>query len=363
MFAVINGSDTDSEQVSSPDVDLKEFGTMKIKGKRVVVTGGAGFVGSHLVDCLSQENHVLVVDDFSSGTEENLAHQDGNERVRVVRADVRSPSDMETLTQGANVIFHLAVRNLRESIRNPVEVNEVNVSGTIHLCQAALCNRVERFVYVSSSEIYGSGDSIPITEDFRAAPSTPYGASKLAGEAYTLSFFHTYGLPGSIVRPFNCFGPRGHYLGKSGEVIPRFILRAMNGSPLPVFGDGLQTRGFSYVEDIAKGIIEGAQCDALVGRPVNVASGQEASVLEVGGMILDILGGGACGFVHHPERPGDIRCQCADISLASRSFRFEPRVGIREGIEKQIRWMQAQNLLDSNLFERDPVFNWEDPVP
>jgi len=336
---------------------------MKIQGKKVVVTGGAGFVGSHLVDCLARDNEVLVLDDFSSGKEENLSHHAGNKQVRVVRTDVRSAREMETLTRGAHLVFHLAVRNLRESIRDPVTVNEVNVSGTLHLLRAALCNRVERFVYVSSSEIYGSGDSAAISEEHPANPSTPYGASKLAAEAYALSFHHTYGLPVSVIRPFNCFGPRGHYLGKSGEVIPRFILRALNDAPLPVFGDGLQTRGFSYVEDIARGIVEGAQCDALLGRPVNVASGREASVLEVGRMILDILGDGSSGFVHHPERPGDIRRQCADISLARRSFGFEPRVGIREGIERQVRWMRAQDVHGSAVLEGDPLFNWEEPAP
>jgi len=334
---------------------------MNMKDKRVVVTGGAGFVGSHLVDRLARENQVLVVDDFSSGKEANLAHHQGSERVRIVRADVRDERDMERLLEGADVVFHLAVRNLRESIRNPVLVNDVNVTGTIHLCRAALASRVERFIYVSSSEIYGSGNAAAMAEDHPVNPSTPYGASKLAGEAYALSFFHTYGLPVSIIRPFNCFGPRGHYLGKSGEVIPRFILRAMNGLPLPVFGDGKQTRGFSYVEDIARGIVEAAQCDALEGRPVNIASGQESSVLEVGRIILELAGNGASGFVHYPERPGDIRRQCADISLAVQAFRYAPRVGIREGIEKQIRWMESQGVDGAALPADELMFNWEDP--
>lgn len=334
------------------------------RGKKILVTGGAGFVGSHLVDLLVPANDVIVADDFSTGKPENLEAHLGNPAVRIVRADVRSLESMKTLAEGVDIVYHLAAKNLRESLRAPEVVNEVNVLGTVKVCQAALANKVERLVYVSSSEVYGSwGDSVPISENHPTLPRTPYGASKLAGEAYALSFFHTFGVPTFIIRPFNCYGPRCHYRGTSGEVIPRFIVRAMSNAPLPVFGDGLQTRCFSYVEDIARGIVEASMCEALVGRPVNIASTEEKNVLEVGRLILDILGNDSPGFVHYAERPGDIRRQRADVSLAVASFQFEPSVGIREGLERQIRWMRDQSVDWAEVLESDPLFNWQETPP
>ncbi len=332
------------------------------RGKKIVITGGAGFVGSHLVDFLAPDNEIIIVDDFSTGKEENLESFRDDPHVRIVRADVRCGERIRTIIKGADIVYHLAAKNLRESLSDPQGVNDVNVTGTIQVCQAAVANRVERFVYVSSSEVYGSADSVPISETHPTMPRTPYGASKLAGEVFALSFFHTYSIPIFVIRPFNCYGPRGHYRGTSGEVIPRFIVRAMSSVPLPVFGDGLQTRCFSYIEDIARGIIEASMCDELVGRPVNIASDEERTILEVGQMIIDLLGVKSPGFVHYPERPGDIRRQRADVSLAAATFHFEPSTRLHEGLQRHIHWMKTLSVDWAEVLKTDPLFNWEYPV-
>lgn len=316
-------------------------------------------MGSHLVDLLAPQNEVTVFDDFSTGERGNLKHHEAEKAVRIVEGDIRCAKKILEVTRGIDVVYHLAVKNLRESIGDPTTVCEVNVTGTINLCQAALKNRVERFVFVSSSEVYGSGDSMPIAETYPKHPMTPYGASKLAGEAFALSFFHTYKLPMFVVRPFNCYGPRAHYRGKPGEVIPRFIVRAMNGRPPPIFGDGSQTRSFTYVKDIARGVVDVSQCEELVGTPVNVASGEEVSILEIGRTIQEILGKPDLGFDFYPERPGDVRRQRADVSLAARTIQFRPEVGLREGLERQVEWLSQQQVDWGEVLRDDPLFNWE----
>src|SRR5213593_346242 len=197
---------------------------MKIGGKRVLVTGGAGFVGSHLVDVLARSNDVTVLDDLSVGRAANLEDTPGP--VRVVRADIRDREAINSTVREAEVIVHLAVVCLRVSISDPMASHLVNDLGTLNLLLAAQDSSVERFVYVSSSEVYGSAKRTPMDESHPLNPMTPYAAAKLAGEAYALSFHRTYGFPTTVVRPFNVYGPREHADGPSGEVIPRFVARA-----------------------------------------------------------------------------------------------------------------------------------------
>ena len=187
---------------------------MLIKGKRVLVTGGAGFVGGHLVDLLARHNRVTVLDDFSVGSRQNLV---GREQVAVIEADVRDRQSTRAAVEQADVVFHLATVCLRVSLSDPVLSHDVNDIGSLEVLLAARECGVDRFVYVSSSEVYGNARWIPMDEDHPTLPSTPYGASKLAGEAMTLSFHHTYGLPAVVVRPFNIYGPRSHAEGPSGE--------------------------------------------------------------------------------------------------------------------------------------------------
>ncbi len=208
-----------------------------------LVTGGAGFIGSELVGLLvAAGRRVVVLDDLSAGRAAYL-DEVPRDRCTLVRGTILDRGLVQTLLGESERVFHLAARGLRQSIHDPEPVHAVNATGTLVLLEAARRARIERFIHVSSSEVYGPARTAPMDETHPTHPTTPYGASKLAGEAYARAAFITHGLPVVVVRPFNVFGPRSHHEGASGEVIPRFMLRALAKKPLIVFGDGIQTRG------------------------------------------------------------------------------------------------------------------------
>jgi UDP-glucose 4-epimerase len=327
--------------------------------RRVVVTGGAGFIGSHVVDRLAAAGHeVVVVDDFSTGSEENLAQHARDPRVFVENADITDENAMRRLLRGADTVYHLAVQCLRVSLYDPMYVHHVNATGTLRVLIAALEHRVRRFVYVSSSEVYGSARRVPMREDHPLNPMTPYAASKLAGEMYAQTFRATHGLPIIVVRPFNAYGPREHYEGASGEVIPRFALRAMCGLSPVIFGDGEQTRDFTWVEDSAEGIVRAANCDALIGRAVNIAYGQEVSIGRIAELVLQALGRSDLSIVHADERMGDVRRHFAGIRQARELLDFSPTIAIDEGITRYIAWLTSHVADPRSLVAEQDVINW-----
>lgn len=332
---------------------------MRIEGKRVLVTGGAGFIGSHLVERLVRANRVTVLDDFSTGRMENLATVQPSPRV--IRADITDRSSVEAAVQDAQVIFHLAVSCLRVSIPDPMRSHLANDLGTLHLLLSARGSSVERFVHVSSSEVYGSAVRAPMDEDHPINPTTPYGASKAAAELYALSFYRTYGFPAVVIRPFNTYGPREHLDGASGEVIPKFVARAMAGWPQIIFGDGLQTRDFTWVEDIVRGIVLAAECDALVGQPVNIARGQEVSILAIAHLVQDLLET-RVPIEHRPDRPGDVRRHLAGVHRAREVLGFTAQVGIEEGLTRYVDWVKSLPGDPISRLRNEQVVNWQ-PLP
>ena len=222
-------------------------------GVKALVTGAAGFIGSELVrQLVAGGRRVVALDNLAAGSWENL---DGVEPVERITGDVREPRDVARAVRGVAVVFHLACLNLRHSLHSPSESHDVNATGTLAVLEAARAAEVDRFVCVSSSEVYGAARTVPMSEDHPTFPATAYGAAKLAGEAYARAFHQSYGLATVIVRPFNTYGPRCHHEGSSGEAIPKFLLRARAGLPLVIFGDGEQTRDFTYVSDTARGIL------------------------------------------------------------------------------------------------------------
>jgi UDP-glucose 4-epimerase len=331
----------------------------KLTGKKVLVTGGAGFIGSHLVDALVPVNQVTVVDDLSSGKRDHIRHHLEQERIRFIEADIRDLELMRQLASDNEIIFHLAVQGLRLSLYDPHLVHEVNSTGTLNLCQAALEAGVERFVYISSSEVYGTGQTVPMSEDHLLEPTTPYGASKLAGEAYARSYNLSFDLPVTIVRPFNSYGPREHLEGVYGEVIPRFVLRAMNSLPPIIFGDGEQTRDFTDVRDTVKGIILAAESGTSIGETINIAAGKEVSINEVAEIIGKLLGrDDQLKPIHTDPRPGDVRRHYADITKAEQMLNFKPEIGIVEGIQYYIDWVRDQGWDLENLQRQELIINW-----
>ncbi len=332
---------------------------MKLVGKKILVTGGAGFIGSHLVDALADNNLVTVVDNLSSGSLDNIQLQLERNTIIFVQSDITDLEQMRRLVKDCEIVFHMAVQGLRLSLSNPYLVHEVNATGTLNLCQAAYETGVERFAYISSSEVYGTAQTAPMSEDHPLVPTTPYGASKLAGEAYARSYYLSFGLPVIAIRPFNTYGPREHLEGVYGEVIPRFVLRALNNLPPIVFGDGQQTRDFTNVSDIVRGMVAACECENLIGETVNIAAGREVSISEIARLILKTLGRDTeIEPMHIAPRPGDVRRHYADISKARKFLDFQPEIEIEDGIRQYIDWFKEQNQDLQSLQQQEVICNW-----
>lgn len=333
---------------------------MEITNKRVIVTGGAGFIGSHVVDLLlARQNEVVIIDDFSTGKWKNIEQHNGNAHFSLHRADILDLERMIAISKSVDLIFHLAVACLRTSIKNPSAVHEINATGTLNMCRAAQENQVKRFVYVSSSEVYGSAVYVPMDENHPLNPMTVYGASKAAGELYALAYWRTYGLPVMSVRPFNTYGPREPSENYRAEVIPKFVLRTMAGLPPVIFGNGKQTRDFTWVEDTALGILQAAECDEMVGQVVNIAYGQEVSIADIAKMIAMEIGGDN----QQPDylqdgRPGDVKRHFADIGKARKLFGYSPTIRIEAGIEKYIQWVKKQDIDLQAWLGQEQICNW-----
>ena len=323
------------------------------------MTGGAGFIGSELARQLKNRgDHVIVVDNLANGRVENLEGVIGD-RVELHIDDIRDQPRMAELLRGVDCIFHLACLGVRHSIHTPGENHEVNASATLHLLQIAREAHIQRFIYVSSSEVYGTGKWAPMDEEHPTLPMTVYGAAKLAGECYTRAYHHTYGLPTVVVRPFNSYGPRSHHEGDSGEVIPKFLLRCMAGKPVIIFGDGTQTRDFTFVEDTARGILLAGDVEEAVGETINLGQGEEITINELASRVATVAGRGSAQVEYATERPGDVLRLVADARRAKALLGFAPGIALEDGLRKLRRWYEASGRTPEHLLEDEVVQNWE----
>jgi UDP-glucose 4-epimerase len=314
-----------------------------------LVTGGAGFIGSELVSQLEAAGtRVRVLDNFATGRRSHLAETDAE----IAEGDVRDLDAVKLAMRGVDCVFHLACVGVRRSIHAPREADDVNALGTLNVLEATHAAGVSRFIHVSSSEVYGTALGPSIAEGQACFPTTPYGASKLAGEAYARAWYSTYGLPVVIVRPFNAFGPRCHHEGDSGEVIPKFLLRAWAGKPVVIFGDGLQTRDFTYVADIAAGIRQAAECERALGETLNLGSGREISILDLARLL------GAQQVIHEPARPGDVRRLVCDASRSCKLLGFRPTVTLEQGLSRLREWYERQGTPPEVLLREELIYNW-----
>jgi UDP-glucose 4-epimerase len=325
-----------------------------------LVTGGAGFIGSEIVRQLhARGDRVLIVDNLANGRREHVADVLGDQ-VALQQADIRDIGALSALLPRVRIVFHLACLGVRHSIHSPYENHDVNATATLRLLQACRQAGVPRCVYVSSSEVYGSARSVPMTEEHPTLPSTVYGASKLAGECYARAYFRTYGYPTVIVRPFNTYGPRSHHEGDSGEVIPKFLLRAIAGRPLIVFGDGSQTRDFTFVSDTAAGILRAGECDAAVGETINLGSGREIGITDLA-RTVGLVTGRQVTLEHDAPRPGDVHRLCAGVSRASSLLGYSPRVSLEDGLRRLMAWYESLGVDAGALLEREVIRNWTSP--
>jgi UDP-glucose 4-epimerase len=337
---------------AEPKVELRDV--------PVLVTGGAGFIGSELSRQLCAHGALVqVVDNLANGKRENLAGLPPD-RVCLHVVDIRAQDCLQELLVGIKIVFHLACLGVRHSIHSPYENHEVNAEATLRLLESARKAGVERFVYVSSSEVYGTGSG-RMSENYPAFPNTVYGASKLAGECYARAYYRTYGYPTVMVRPFNAYGPRCHHEGDSGEVIPKFMLRCLAGKPMIIFGDGTQVRDFTYVSDVARGILLAGVVDECIGKTINLGSNQPVTINELAQEVAKVAGVTNPQIQYEASRPGDVLYLSPDTTLAQQLLGFKPRVPLRRGLELLRDWYLSLGVSPERLLEAEVAFNWEKP--
>jgi len=307
---------------------------------RYLVTGGAGFIGSTIVDELLRRGHsVTVLDDFSAGKEANLADASG--RVHLVRGTICDLEMTRDACKGVDIVLHLAARtSVPRSVADPLETNRVNVDGTLNVLVAARDAGVKRIVFAASSAAYGESPTLPKVETMPAAPISPYGVSKLAGEVYLQVFGRAYGLENVSLRYFNVFGPRQDPTSQYSGVLSRFMTAVLDGQPPVVFGDGEQSRDFTFIENVVDATLRAAEAPDVSGAVMNVGTGTR-STLNHTLSLLGKISGKKITPQYDPPRTGDIRDSLADISLARRLLGYEPRVGFEEGLRRTFEWYRS----------------------
>ncbi|MEX1156008.1 MAG: NAD-dependent epimerase/dehydratase family protein [Chloroflexota bacterium] len=318
---------------------------LSLMGRRVLVTGGAGFIGSHLVERIARDRprRLVVVDNLFLGSEANLA--DARRLDPELKLYAQDAADYDALgaiiaAERVDIVFNLAIVPLPASLVNPRWTVDHNIALTTVPCELQRQGYFETLVHFSSSEAYGSAAYVPMDESHPSMPSTPYAASKVAGDYIVLSYRETYGIDATIVRPFNNFGPRQN-AGAYAGIIPIVVGRALRDEPIVIYGDGEQTRDFVFVRDTADAAVRIYEEPATRGRIINVASGRETSVNV---LVRELLAALDCDVpvVHEAARAGDVRRHCGAIELARELIGFAPRTNLREGLAETVAWYRSQ---------------------
>lgn len=311
-----------------------------MRGVNVLVTGGAGFIGSHVVEALVRRGaRVRVLDDLSTGSLAFLKAV--REAIEWVQGDVADLTVARQAMRGiTHVVHEAAVRSIPRSIDHPVLCNQVNVGGTLNILQAAQEARVRRVVVASSSSVYGDVSTYPITEDHPLHPASPYAVSKLAGEWYARLFRELHGLDGVCLRYFTVFGPRMDSESGYAMAVPRFIAALLRGESPPVFGDGQQRRDFVFVDNVAEATVQALEVSGADPAVLNIGSGQDLSILELVARLNRLM---QCEIPprHLPAKAGESRRTLADITQARRVLGYAPRVSLDEGLARTIAWFRA----------------------
>jgi nucleoside-diphosphate-sugar epimerase len=301
--------------------------------RRVLVTGGGGFIGSNLVRALLERGDaVRVLDNFSTGNRRNLAEIAGD--VEIVEGELRSYERVHNAVRGIELVFHQgALPSVPRSVHDPLTTSAVNVEGTLNVLLAARDESVRRVVFASSSSVYGNSGTLPRVETSSPDPISPYAVSKLAAERYCVGFSAVYGLETVCLRYFNVFGPRQDPTSQYAAVVPRFLLAVAEGRAVPVHGDGTQSRDFTYVANVVEANLLAADAPGASGRVLNVATGRSTSVNALADLIGEVVGRPAVK-TYLPTRAGDVRDSWADVTAAREVLGFEPLVDLEEGLRR-----------------------------
>lgn len=306
-----------------------------------LVTGVAGFIGSSIARALiARGDKVRGIDNFSTGKRENLI---GLESIELIEGDLNAAGIAERGCRATNYIFHeAALPSVPRSVENPIESNEANVDATVKLLDAARRAGVKRIVYAGSSSAYGNSPSLPKREDMVPAPLSPYAVSKLAGELYMRSFFHVYGLETVTLRYFNVFGPRQDPASQYSGVLAVFISRMLRHQMPTIYGDGEQSRDFTYIDNVVAGNLLAASAppERVAGRVFNVATGTRITLNETVNILKNLTGyQGQVGYAE--ERTGDVKHSLADITAAHSDLGYQPKIAFREGLQKTVDWYRS----------------------
>jgi len=307
---------------------------------KFLVTGGAGFIGSHITDALVKNgDKVVVLDDFSSGRRENL--ETILDKIELVEGDIRDKAIVSKVMRGVDYCLHqAALRSVPKSLGDPGLYNDVNINGTLNILNAAKEAKVKRVVLASSSSIYGETDKLPEKEDFLPLLISPYALTKLAGEYYCRIFSQIYGLETASLRYFNVFGPRQSLENEYAVVIPKFITCMLKDEEPPVHGDGKQTRDFTYIANVVQANIKAATTPGIKCEVFNIACGKAYSVLDIVKYVNKILKKDIKPRLG-PIRPGDVKYTLADITKAKKLLKFNPDIGFEEGLERTIEYFRV----------------------
>jgi UDP-N-acetylglucosamine/UDP-N-acetyl-alpha-D-glucosaminouronate 4-epimerase len=307
---------------------------------RYLVTGGAGFIGSNIVDELVRRGHrVTVLDDLSSGKESNLASVRDKIELRV--GSITDLAAVQAACHGAEYVIHLAARtSVPRSVEDPLDTNAANIDGTLNVLVAARDAKVRRLVFAASSAAYGETPTLPKVETMQADPISPYGVTKYVGELYAQVFGRVYGLENVSLRYFNVFGPRQDPTSQYSGVLSRFMLAAIEGKPLTIYGDGEQSRDFTYVQNIVDETLLACEASGASGKMFNGGTGVRITLNAVL-KLFEKIAGKKIAARYEPPRGGDILHSQADISMARQILEYEPRVGFEEGLRRTWEWYKG----------------------